>query len=205
MEIIFTFNPQASVYSRWRKRVVAGRTIMEASYNKKTAGLCLGAAITWLKKSIASGGTGVLSADELGSVHEMAIIQSACDILPIPEGAVRSDTITPILQHMHLDSRESMRGFGCFNVQSIYEWVSREPCHCLFVFDKIQDSGSLSGHAIGLRYDGRVTQIFDTHYGLTQQANKDQFMLGLYITAIFNHAQCVGEEWAVFKVCSADD
>ena len=205
MENIFKFNPRASIHSRWRKRVVGGRTIMEASYHEDWAGVCLGATITWLRKSIASGETGVLSADELGSVHEMAIIQLASGILPMPPGGERSDIIIPILHHMNLDSRESMRGFGCFNVQSIYEWVSREPCHCLFVFDKKQDSGYLSGHVIGLRYDGRVTQIFDTHYGLIQHANKDQFMLDLYVTAIFNHVQCIGEEWAVFKVCSAVD
>ena len=205
METIFTFVPRASIHSRWCKRVVGGRTIIEASYHKTWGAISLGAVITWLKKSIASGGAGVLSANELGSVHEMAIIQSASRIIPIPPGGGRSDTIPPILHHMHLDFRESMRGFGCFSVQSIYEWVSREPCHCLFVFYKKKPSGNYSGHTIGLRYDGRVTQIFDTYYGLTQHTNKENFMLELYVRAISNHVKRIGEEWAIFKICSAVD
>ena len=108
-------------------------------------GLSSGMTITWLKKSIASNGRGVLHSRELGPQHLMAIKQGACAWWSTFAGRNIDidviDMLTFLVQSQNLVVRDHFRGsgFASFPPEQVVNWVLSRPGYSLFSFGKKEE------------------------------------------------------------------
>ena len=202
---IFSMSGFHAVNVTWNKKKVGHYISITPVWDKGEAGLCMGATLTWLKKSIATKGGGIRSADELGSPHLMAIVQGAYTQRTIPFTKKdrykidKFDVFPALLSSQSLVPGEAMRGVRFFDPTVIVDLVSRKPCHCLFAF--VHPAGE-SGHVIGMQYDGHIMEMFDSNYGLHQYSDIESCKGHMRVLALECYIGCLGGEWIVLEVTS---
>ncbi|UYM16531.1 hypothetical protein [Endozoicomonas euniceicola] len=112
-------------------------------------GLSSGMTITWLKKSIASNGRGILHSNELGSQHLMAIIQGGCAWWSTFAGRKTDviDMLIFLIQSQNLVARCGVCGksFALFPLEQVVNWALSKPGYLLFYFGKKQEFTGITG------------------------------------------------------------
>ena len=106
-------------------------------------GLSSGMTITWLKKSIASDGRGILHSSELGPQHLMAIVQGSC-AWRSTFGGIEADVIyrlISLIQSQNLIACDGLcgRGFALFPPEQVVNWALSRPGYSLLSFGKKQE------------------------------------------------------------------
>ncbi|MET4695347.1 hypothetical protein [Endozoicomonas lisbonensis] len=205
-KIFSTVNDQSACVE-WYK-VKAGNSVrVEPCWYQSDGGLCMSMSLIWMKKSIATKGGGIDSAEQLGSPHLTAIVHGAYRkmIVPLTELKHEIDVITRMFIIQSLEPGESMSGSGYFDPAGIVDWVLKEPCHCLFSFGVPLGSFNGARHGIGMRYENQLMQMYDPNEGLFQYSDAESFKEHMEEVCYQNYVHCLGGEWAILKGKSALD
>ena len=197
---VFTMKNVHSTSVTWRRKTTGENTRMIAVFNVRNIGLCAGIAIAWLKKSIASGGRGILRDTELGSQHWMAIVQGAYHKGTIPgsKGLGPMELVIPLLFSQNLKPCDWLRGAGFYPPEQLVFWALSKPGYSLFCFLRTDNYG----HVIGMRCEGRVLQMFNPSEGLYQYSNVSSFKQHMRHFLIKEDLKRF-REWSIFSVVSS--
>ena len=196
---IFSLNIGHTVSAVWHKERLDGGIQMVARPNIADAiGLCAGTVAVWLKKSIATGDRGILSADELGPQHLIAIVQGAYELSTIPfsRGLDDIDSMINLLISQNLIYTEFLRGTGILDPLCIANWVLRKTGHCLFAFGSPEGDG----HVLGMRYEGGILELLEPTIGLVRYTDAATFAQQFQLLISHCYPVCLGGEWGIFRV-----
>ncbi|UYM17523.1 hypothetical protein [Endozoicomonas euniceicola] len=184
----------------WRRTKIGENTRMIAISKLSNVGICTGMVLTWLKKSIASRGRGILRETELGSQHWMAIIQGAYGKRTIPGSNVLSpvELVISLLFSQNLKPCDWLKGAGFYPPEQLVSWALSKPGYSLFCFS----FPCADGHMIGMRCEGRVLQMFNPTEGLYQYSNVSSFKQHMRQFLIKEDPKRF-KEWDIFSVVSS--
>ncbi|MET4693044.1 hypothetical protein [Endozoicomonas lisbonensis] len=199
---VFSMNNLHSTSATWRQVTTEEGTRTVAISLESRAGLCAAMTVTWIKKSIASQGVGVLSDIEMGSHHWMAIVQAAYEkgSMPNTQGLSRVDKIFPLLVSQNLKPCECSRGTGFFPPEQVVNWAISKSGHSLYAFEKSGPGGHMS-HMIGMRCEGRILQMFNPSEGLYQYSDVSSFKQHMRSYLVRDGSKFCGE-WGLISVSS---
>ncbi|MET4694645.1 hypothetical protein [Endozoicomonas lisbonensis] len=183
-----------SAFVKWRKETVDGSTRFVST---EGAGICVGATITWLKKSIASEGRGIKSAAELGSVFLMTIVHTTYAMLPLDSGVTELEALPSYLSSQDLAVLDRQYGTGMFDPKFVVNWVSGLSGHYIFGF---WNKTNNRGHVVGIRRDVGVLEMFDYGMGLYEYPDTRTFIRHLTRFSFEHYSKESGSEWAIFRV-----
>ncbi|UYM14563.1 hypothetical protein [Endozoicomonas euniceicola] len=161
-KVLNTTSYSYSVNTLWNKKNLCPAVKFEK------AGICSGLVVAWIKKSLASKGKGVLSADELDTMSA-SIIQATYNWKHLfPSKSMGYGAGIPfLLQSQNLISVDDAVGEMACAIPWIYEWISINTGHFILVFfNKAGDDSVWNGHTAGFRYEDKAFEIFEPNTGL---------------------------------------
>ncbi|UYM14561.1 hypothetical protein [Endozoicomonas euniceicola] len=176
---VFSINCFYSVNSLWNKKNLC------PSLDKEKAGICSGMVVAWIKKSLASKGKGVLSADEFDTMSASIIQASYAWKHLFPSKSLGYGAGIPfLLQSQNLISVDNTAGGMVNAAPFIPEWMSTKTGHFILVFfNSAGDNALYNGHSAGFRCDDKVFEVFEPAHGLYTCFNLPSFtwFVGSYL------------------------